>query len=64
MGHLRKEILTKGLSQGENSDIFTRIVQSDILNAISHDDWEGVKSTLSEILPNNINIKGILNKLY
>jgi precorrin-2 dehydrogenase/sirohydrochlorin ferrochelatase len=64
MGHLRKEILTKGLSQGENSDIFTRIVQSDILNAISHDDWEGVKSTLSEILPDNINIKGILNKLY
>ncbi len=64
MRHLRKEILTKGLSQGENSDIFTRIVQSDILNAISHDDWEGVRSTLSEILPDNINIKDILNKLH
>ena len=63
MGRLRKEIIGKGLSQEENSQIFHRIVRSDILKAISRDDWERVSSTLSKILPNSIDIKNILNNL-
>ncbi len=64
MGRLRNEILAKGLSQEENSQIFHGIVRSDILKAISGDDWEGVSSTLSKILPDNIDIKNILNDLH
>ena len=63
MGCLRNEVLTRGLSHEENSQIFHEIVESDLLEAISEDDWEKAGSTLSRILPSNIDIKGILGSL-
>lgn len=54
MGRLRQEILSKGLSQRENSRIFHKIVDSDILEALAQDDWEKVKSTLGRIIPEDL----------
>ncbi len=64
MGRLRKEILKMGLSQEQNREIFQRVVESDILKAVSGNDWDGVGSILSKILPDNIDIKDILNGLH
>ncbi len=53
MGCLRKEVLSKGLSQKENSRIFHEIVESDVLEALARNDWQRVESTLSRNLPEN-----------
>jgi precorrin-2 dehydrogenase/sirohydrochlorin ferrochelatase len=50
MGRLRKEILSRGLSQDENSRMFHRIVDSHILEAIRRKDWTKVSSILNKIL--------------
>lgn len=50
MGRLRKEILSRGLSQKENSRIFGMLVESSILEAIGREAWEEAASTLSDIV--------------
>jgi precorrin-2 dehydrogenase/sirohydrochlorin ferrochelatase len=57
MSRLRKEILSMGLSQNENSLIFREIVDSDILKFLAQDDWEGVESALRHILPGELEDK-------
>ena len=57
MGRLRKEILSMGLSQEENSRIFHDIVNSNILSSMAKNDLEGIESTLSRILPSDLTIK-------
>ena len=54
MSRLRKEILSMGLSQNENSRIFHEIVDSGILKLLARDDWEGVESALRHILPGEL----------
>jgi precorrin-2 dehydrogenase/sirohydrochlorin ferrochelatase len=51
MGRVRKEILSLGLSQSENSRIFHEMVDSDMIKALARDDWEAVESILGRILP-------------
>jgi precorrin-2 dehydrogenase/sirohydrochlorin ferrochelatase len=50
MGGLRKEILSRGHSQKENSRIFRSLVESPILEAIGREAWEEVASILSGII--------------
>ena len=57
MGRLRKEVLSMGLSQEENSRIFHRIVNSDILSNMAQNDFEKVEYTLNQILPLDLTIK-------
>jgi precorrin-2 dehydrogenase/sirohydrochlorin ferrochelatase len=56
MGNLRKEVLSKGLSQDENSLIFQRLVDSNILEALKEDNWKGVESILRGVLPEDMAI--------
>jgi len=49
MGKLRKEILSRGLSQKENSRIFRELVGSPILEAIGREEWGQVASILKRI---------------
>jgi len=49
MGKLRKEILSRGLSQKENSRIFRELVESPILEAIGREEWGQVASILKRI---------------
>ena len=51
MGNLRKEVLSRGFSQEENSRIFIDIVDSHILEAIRIEDWDEVASILTEKIP-------------
>ena len=51
MGRLRKEILSSGLSQEENSRIFHKIVNSGILNALAEDNPEDVEAILKADSP-------------
>lgn len=61
MGRLRKEILSKGLSQKENRRIFHEIVDSEILDALARNDLKAVESILRQILPEDLVIKEVLN---
>jgi precorrin-2 dehydrogenase/sirohydrochlorin ferrochelatase len=63
MGRVRKEILTLGLTQEENSSFFQKMVDSDILEAIKRQDWGQVGDKLGEILPNAISVDRILRNL-
>ena len=63
MGRIREEILSLGLTQTENSALFQRLVDSDILESIEKDDWLQVKFRLEEILPSGLPADRILNSL-
>jgi len=63
MGLLRKEILSKGLSQKENSRIFHEIVESDILEALARNDRERVESIVSRNFPNRAVLEECLKSL-
>ena len=59
MGRLRKEILSLGLSQKENSRIFQKIVDSDLLENFSDGFSRGMEEYLKIILPEEVNLKGL-----
>ena len=63
MGNLRKEILSRGLSQDENSRIFHDIVDSHILEAIRREDWNEVASILTEKTPFQLSSDDVVNYL-
>jgi len=62
MGCLRKEVLKMGLSQDENSRIFKEIVDSNVLEALTRNDRDEVKSTLRRILPTDTAAEKCLSK--
>jgi len=63
MGRVRKEMLSKGLSQEENSRIFHEIVESDVLDALLRDDLKRVESILRRILPEDVVLEECLKCL-
>jgi len=63
MGNLRKEVLSRGLSQDENSRIFHDIVDSHILEAIRREDWNEVASILTEKIPFQLSSDDVVNYL-
>ena len=63
MGGLRKEVLALGLSQKENRQIFQEIIAGGIIEALALNDWEEIESTLTRILPPNVNTGEFLRGL-
>ncbi|MBW2709343.1 MAG: bifunctional precorrin-2 dehydrogenase/sirohydrochlorin ferrochelatase [Deltaproteobacteria bacterium] len=59
MGRLRKEILSLGLPQKENSRIFQKIVDSDLLENFSDDFPQKMAVYLKKVLPEQVNLKGL-----
>ena len=57
MGRLRKEILLLDLPQEENSRIFHDIVASDILEALTEDNFGKVGSILRSIVPEGVDLE-------
>jgi precorrin-2 dehydrogenase / sirohydrochlorin ferrochelatase len=49
LGEIRKEVLSRGLSQEENGEIFRRLVDSDLLPSIRQKDWECAVSILHAV---------------
>ena len=49
LGEIRREILSRGLSQEENGEVFRRLVDSDLLSAIRQKDWELAASILRTV---------------
>jgi len=60
MGRVRNEVMSRGLSQTENSQIFHKIIDSPILNAIANKDWARIESILRDILPWDLDIRNVL----
>jgi precorrin-2 dehydrogenase/sirohydrochlorin ferrochelatase len=60
MGHLRKEILSRGLSQAENMRIFHKLVDSGLLKAIEGKDWNGAASIINRIIETKLSSDDIL----
>ena len=59
MGRLRKEILSMGLPQKENSRIFQKIVDSDLLEDFSDGFSLRMEEYLKNALPEQVNLKGL-----
>lgn len=62
MGRLRKEILSMGLPQEENSRIFQKIVDSDLLENISEGSPLKLSEYLKNLLPEQVNLKGLWDR--
>lgn len=59
MGHLRKEILSRDLSQEENREIFYRITESPILETLKRADWSEAARLLSGILNREVSTEEV-----
>ncbi len=59
MGRLRKEILSLGLPQEENSRLFQKIVDADLLKDFSDGFPHKMTEYLKSILPEQVNLKNI-----
>lgn len=57
MGRLRKEVLSLGLPQKENSRIFQKIVDADLLEGFSGGFSQRMEAYLKNILPEQVNLK-------
>ena len=60
MGHLRKEILSRGLSQAENRRIFHKLVDSGLLKAIDDKNWNEAASIINRIIDTKLSSDDIL----
>lgn len=49
MGILRKRVIRRGHSSGENRKLFEAVVNSDVLEMIRAKDWDGVKKRIKEL---------------
>jgi precorrin-2 dehydrogenase/sirohydrochlorin ferrochelatase len=54
LAELRKQVLSAGTSSEQNKELFTRIVNSDLLSALETNDRERALEILTDILPNGI----------
>ncbi|MCG6881294.1 MAG: bifunctional precorrin-2 dehydrogenase/sirohydrochlorin ferrochelatase [Deltaproteobacteria bacterium] len=59
MGRLRKEVLSLGFSQEENSRIFQKIVDADLLKDFSEGFSHKMETCLKNILPEQVNLKNV-----
>lgn len=63
MGCLREEIFSLNFSQKENSRIFHKVVDSDILKALAEENWEQVEAILGGTIPQEVNMNKCLEKI-
>lgn len=63
MGRVRSKVLSKRLSQKENSRIFHELVNSGMLRAIANQDRETVKSILEAVLPPDVGKEAVIDDL-
>jgi precorrin-2 dehydrogenase/sirohydrochlorin ferrochelatase len=63
MGTLRKGLLRMGLPQQENSRIFHEIVDGGIIEALARGDRETVAASLKRVLPTDMDVTSLMNKL-
>ena len=61
MGRIRKEVLSRGLSQEENRGIFYQIADSPILEALASEDWKGAAHILHGILNREVSVDEVKN---
>ncbi|MDB9822885.1 bifunctional precorrin-2 dehydrogenase/sirohydrochlorin ferrochelatase [Deltaproteobacteria bacterium] len=61
MGRIRKDVLSRGLSQDENSRIFHELVDSNIIESIRRKDWKEVASDLERILGMRISPENVID---
>jgi precorrin-2 dehydrogenase / sirohydrochlorin ferrochelatase len=50
MGRLRERVLSLGLSQEQNREVFEKLIASRLLHSLGEKDWDGAASVVSEIL--------------
>jgi precorrin-2 dehydrogenase/sirohydrochlorin ferrochelatase len=63
MGHIRREILERGLSQRENQQLFQALVNSDLLDLIGRKAWDEVADRINGILLTELSPSDILTYL-
>jgi precorrin-2 dehydrogenase/sirohydrochlorin ferrochelatase len=63
MGHIRKEVLSRDLSQSENREIFWRITESPILQTLKKADWLEAARILSDILNRDVSAEEVKSRI-
>lgn len=61
MGRIRKQVLSEGRTQKENSRIFKRLVNSNLMDEIKNNNLESAASILTEILEKPVSVKDMEN---
>jgi precorrin-2 dehydrogenase/sirohydrochlorin ferrochelatase len=57
LGELRKRVLSKGLPQSENKEIFDALIRSEILEKIRGNEWDGVGRLILKITGEKLNLE-------
>jgi precorrin-2 dehydrogenase/sirohydrochlorin ferrochelatase len=60
MGRLRKEIISRGLSQEENRQVFYDLINSHILEAMGSKDWNEVATILNKITGTQLSSQDVI----
>lgn len=63
LGHLRKEVLSRALSQEEKRRIFERLVESPLLRALREEDWNSAAMIVEECMQMKFSAEDLMNYL-
>ena len=63
MGCLREEIFSLNFSQKENSSIFQKVVNSDILKALAEGNWKEAEAILRGAIPEDVDLNKCLKRM-
>jgi precorrin-2 dehydrogenase/sirohydrochlorin ferrochelatase len=61
MGNLRERILSQGLSQEQNKELFEKLIASRLLRSIREKEWERAASIISEVLGRSFSHEEIMS---
>ena len=64
LGIIRTKLLSLNQSSSENKVIFQQLVEANLLEMITHKNWEGIQTTLHSILGKNFPVEDVLTKAF
>ena len=63
MGKIRKEVLSRGLPQNENSRIFQSLIESTVIEALNDKEYSEIASILGRILEKEVSYGNVMEYL-
>lgn len=64
LGVIRTKLLSQNQPSSKNKIIFQQLVDSNLLEMITHKNWDGIQMTLQSILGENFPIEDILTQVF
>jgi precorrin-2 dehydrogenase/sirohydrochlorin ferrochelatase len=64
LGIIRTKLLSQNQSSSKNKVIFQQLVEANLLEMITHKNWDGIHTTLQSILGENFPIEEVLTQAF